>query len=491
MEKLKIIIYLFFSIIKFNFCIIVLPFKTYKLPEPSNYTIESIFNSWGKNILYTTLSIGTPPQKIIMTINSNSYGTTLFQHMCDIPISLYNNNESKTFNRRQSVTYFPMVKASIIDETIYFYNNTEMDKLQEYKNFKFIYSDNKKEDQSYAYEYHNYTCINAGLKLNYNLEIEKFINIIIQLAQNFGESYDFTFKYNSNDEVMMIIGAEPHVFEPETYSEKDYRTVGANDKDMQVYRDWHITFDEIYISYKDKNTGNEINKKLNETNKIRIKFDLGVIHGTTDYRNMIKSEFFQKLIDDEKCWEFNNSLQFGYYCDKNKAGSIIKNEFPSLYLKLNQFNKIFELNYNDLFREINDKLYFLVFFSSTYQNYFEIGKIFLKKYTFTFNPDARSIGYYIKTKEHNNDNKPEPEGFFSGKTFIILIVCSIIVFSIIGFFVGKYIYDKMRKKRMNELDDMYEYKPEKDNSEDNSNSITNDVDEGDHLGINEKEENIN
>jgi len=265
------------------------------LPEPSNYTIESIFNSWGKNILYTTLSIGTPPQKIIMTINSNSYGTTLFQHMCDIPISLYNNNESKTFNRRQSVTYFPMVKASIIDETIYFYNNTEMDKLQEYKSFKFIYSDNKKEDQSYAYEYHNYTCINAGLKLNYNLEIEKFINIIIQLAQNFGESYDFTFKYNSNDEVMMIIGAEPHVFEPETYLEKDYRTVGANDKDMQVYRDWHITFDEIYISYKDKNTGNEMNKKLNETNKIRIKFDLGVIHGSTDYRNMIKSEFFSKF----------------------------------------------------------------------------------------------------------------------------------------------------------------------------------------------------
>ena len=30
--------------------------------------------------------------------------------------------------------------------------------------------------------------------------------------------------------------------------------------------------------------------------------------------------FFQKLIDEEKCWEFNNSLQFGYYCNKNKAG---------------------------------------------------------------------------------------------------------------------------------------------------------------------------
>ena len=175
--------------------------------------------------------------------------------MWDIPLSLYNNTESKTFNKRQAVIYFPMVTASIIDETIYFYNNLKMTKLQEYKNFKFIYSDNKKED--------HYTCINAGLKLNYNSDLEKYINLIIQLAQNFGESYDFTFKYTSNDEVMMIIGAEHHVFDPETYYEKDYRTVGARDNDLKDYRDWHINFDEIYISYIDKNTGNEINKKLN------------------------------------------------------------------------------------------------------------------------------------------------------------------------------------------------------------------------------------
>ena len=52
-----------------------------------------------------------------------------------------------------------------------------------------------------------------------------------------------------------------------------------------------------------------------------------------------------------------------------------------MYLKLNQFNKIFELNYNDLFREINGKIYFLVFFTSTSQNYFEIGKIYTNKYS--------------------------------------------------------------------------------------------------------------
>ena len=490
MEKFKIIIYIFYLFIKSDFCIVVIPFKTFKLTEPSDFTVESILRAWRTNLIYTTISIGSPPQNIIMTINSNSFGTNLFQHMCDIPISLYNKSESKTFKVRQSATYYPMIRASVIEESIYFYNDLKMDKLKEYKNFKIIYSDNKKEDQSYLYEYHNYTCINTGLKLFYNSEIEKFSNIIDQLAQNHGESYDFTFKYTSNDEGVVIIGAEPHVFEPETYLEKDYRTIGAGDSDKQDYRDFHLTFDEIYISYKDNGSENAVNKTLNETKKIRIKFDLGVIHGPSDYKIMIKKIFFDELIDKKICWEDNNTL--GFYCDKDKAEKILKNKFPPLYFKMNQFNKIFELNYNDLFREINGKIYFLVFFISTSQNYFEIGKIFLKKYTFTFNQDSRIIGYYIKTQNHNNDTIEE-KGFFYGTTFIVLIVCVIVIFSVGGFFVGKYIYDKMRKRRMNELDDMYEYKPENETSEDNSNCKTNDIDEGDHLGINEgqEEENIN
>ena len=258
MEKFKIILFIFFIIIKINFCIVVIPFKTFKLKDPINYTVESILESWRQNILYTNVYIGTPPQKMTMIIDSQSYIPKLFQHMCDIPITLYNNSESTSFNIRQTITYYPMVKASIIDETIYFYNDLKMNELKPYNLFKLIYSDNKKEDQSYMYEYHNYTCINLGLKLNYNRELEKNVNIIIQLAQNFKESYDFTFKYTSDDEGTIIIGSEPHVYAPDIYSEKDYRTVGAGDTDFQDYRDWHLTFDEIYFSYKDKTTGNEI-----------------------------------------------------------------------------------------------------------------------------------------------------------------------------------------------------------------------------------------
>ena len=136
MEKFKIIIYIFYLFIKSDFCIVVIPFKTFKLTEPSNFTVESILRAWRTNLIYTTISIGSPPQNIIMTINSNSFGTNLFQHMCDIPISLYNKSESKTFKVRQSATYYPMIRASVIEESIYFYNDLKMDKLKEYKNFK-------------------------------------------------------------------------------------------------------------------------------------------------------------------------------------------------------------------------------------------------------------------------------------------------------------------------------------------------------------------
>ena len=184
-----------------------------------------------------------------MLINSESYITNLFQHMCDVSQSLFNRTQSSSFIIVRPITYYPMVKAAIIDETIYFYNDLKMEDLQPYKLLKLIYSDNNKEDQSYMYEYHNNTCIDVGFKLNHKMEIEKEINLINQLAQNFKESYDFTFKYTSDNEGMIIIGAEPHVYDSDNFQEINYRTVGAGDSDFQDYQDWHLTFDEIYIFY--------------------------------------------------------------------------------------------------------------------------------------------------------------------------------------------------------------------------------------------------
>ena len=47
------------------------------------------------------------------------------------------------------------------------------------------------------------------------------------------------------------------------------------------------------------------------------------------------------------------------------------------------------------------------------------------------------------------------------------LIAFVVVFAILGFFIGKFVYDKVRKKRINEVDDdNYEYASQQ-NKEDN------------------------
>ena len=472
MEKIKLFIFLFTTKIFIN-CIIVIPFKTLDQPDPLNFTIDNVIRNWSHNIIYSNASIGTPSQKINFILNSNSFSSDLFQHMCDIPSSSYNSSKSSTFIKRQSVIYYPMVKAYIIEETIYFNTGLKTNEIKPFHKIKMIYSDNKKEDQPFHYEYHDNTCINFGLILTPNGEIDKNVNLINQLAMNHKESYDISIKYTSDKDGVIVIGAEPHVYDNENYSEKNYRLVGAEDSDLSDYRYWYFNFDEIFFSYRDKLSGNMMNEKLNKTKKIKIKFDLGIIYGSSDYKDDIKNIFFDDLIKKGICWEkIIDNGEVGYYCDKKSSEDIIKNDFPTLYFKMNQFDTIFELNYKDLFREKDDKIYFLVFFVLSPRFYFEVGNIFLKKYFFTFNQDSKSIGYYIETKKPKEAQSKIC--FLSTEYFIILLIALIIVFSTVGYFVGRIAFNKMRRKRRNELDDIFEYSPQEEineNEKNESNSL--------------------
>ena len=519
MEIFKITIFIFSIFIQLSNCIVVIPFKTFKqlIPGKKKYKTDTPLELWRQNILFTKVSLGTPPQSIVMIIDSQSYIVNLFQHYCDIPFSLVNYTGSTSIRTIRPITYFPMVKASVVDETIYFFNNLNMTDLQEYKLFKLIYSDNKPEDQSYLYEYHNYTCINVGLKSNQKMETEKDINLINQLAMNFKESYDFTLKYTSDDDGMIIIGAEPHVYDPNKYLKKNYRTFELDPREVQD-RDWHLNFSEIYITYINLTTKEFISQILNETTKIRIKFDLGIIYGPTDYNDLIKEVFFDIMIAKNICYEIDEDLETYYYCEKT-AEDYISTLFPPIYFKMDKFEETFELKYQDLFREKDGYLYFLVVFSKTHQTFFEVGKIFLKKYTFTFNQDSKYIGYYINSRNPNPSDTTEPEestrptpkkeeSFFSSKYFYIVLAASILVVGIIGFVIGKVVYDNIRKRRRNELEDLYEYQPQDDNNNNNENNnngnndknITNtnnnnntseETAEDANLGINEDEGNIN
>ena len=483
MEKLsQAIIIILFTLIHFNCCIIVIPFKTYVEKEPETFKPMDVINYWGKNILYSEVLIGTPPQKVTLIIHSKNFGSHLFKNMCDLPNSDFERNKSSTFEYYSDInSYLTIKNVSMINETIYFYDSLKLEKQVPLNFYRIIYTDNDEKDQGDDYEYHNNTCLELGLPLKWENYIDVPTNLINQLRNNFKiiETSDISLKYNSDSDGVIVIGQEPHLYDPENYFEMQYRVDNCyNSYSGEGQYDWLLFHDKSYISYKKEINGTiEIkNESIPLLMGLKIKFDLGMIIGTSYYREMIKKIFFKDLIEEEKCFEEHTKEEnkyndiYVYYCDKKTTEDIIKNEFPTIYFEVKQFNKIFELTYKDLFREKDGKLYFLIYFDSkNYGPFFNVGSIFLKKYFFTFNQESKKIGYYNENlpggKKQNNKN--EEKNLLSNKYLLVaVVIILIIIFGLLGFFVGKLVYDKIRKKRINEIDDdNYDYNPQQDNNE--------------------------
>ena len=189
-----------------------------------------------------------------------------------------------------------------------------------------------------------------------------------------------------------------------------------------------------------------------------------MIISTKEYYNKIKEVYFNKYINLEICKEnIEVRGRNNYYiisCKKSEEFKI--EEFPTLYLFKEEFKYIFELNYKDLFKEVNNIYYFLVIYFPFFIDNFELGKPFLKKYQITYNAESNTIHYY---NELLNKNKQEIKGnkkTYRNKNkniFILIFLLGIIIifiFVYIFFYITKKIYQK-RKLRTNELDDEYDY----------------------------------
>ena len=460
---------IFILIIFFNPfpCIIVIPFQTYIIPEPEKFANHSdIFKYWNQNILYTTTLIGTPGQNITLLLTSQTFGSLMFYHMCDIPFSSYEKEKSSSYSFNKCInSYSTMKNASLIEETIYLYSDLDMKELKPYNPFIIIYSQNEKEIQGDSYEYHESTCMNVGMQMSWSNFNEQYSNLILQLKKNLNviETRDFTFEYLTNTDGRIAIGSEPHLYDKEKYSELQYRISYAVNNEGINQRDFYLNFDRIFINKKN------YNETISLVKSSKIVFDMGLVNAPKGYKDAIDIYFFNDLIRKGKCNEGETKDYIFYYCDKDVYDNEIKNNFPNLYFEMKQFHKIFELTYEELFRIKNDKVYFLIYFRHyTFGNSFELGKIFLQKYSFTYNSETKMIGYYNFDLPSGKDKeKKEEKSFFKNVYVWIGIITVVVIFGILGFFLGKKVYDKVRKKRVNEVaDDNYDYNPQKNNEKD-------------------------
>ena len=183
------------------------------------------------------------------------------------------------------------------------------------------------------------------------------------------------------------------------------------------------------------------------------------------------------MINESKCIFINNNDYFHFYhCDKD----INIENFPILTLYQQNLNYTFELTSNDLFEDIGDRKYFLVNFANNNDKKWILGKPFLKKYNFTYNFDSKTVSLFYGLKKEDSGNSDTP----FNKLWIYIIIALVIISILIGVII--IIAKKIpRKKRVNELEENFDYKEKK---EDNNNEINNKENENQNknsLGIDE------
>ena len=151
--------------------------------------------------------------------------------------------------------------------------------------------------------------------------------------------------------------------------------------------------------------------------------------------------------------------------------------FPKLIFFSRNYKYNFELDFQDLFvKKFDNNIYFLILFRQNNDNDIKddwiLGEPFYKKYTFSFNLDAKIVGFYdtIFPEKDKKEEKPEINKE-SSKAFkiILIIIFSFIIIALLmylSFYYGMKLKEG-RKKRANELkEDNYEYfaESERDNN---------------------------
>lgn len=288
-----------------------------------------------------------------------------------------------------------------------------------------------------------------GLKLPY-IKGDKTYNFIEQLKlKDSINNYLWMINYTSDYEGNLIIGEQPHILDPKNFKQNNLiTTTPFLYKTMMIQ--WGLRFDDILFN----------NTKFRLDKECYFSYEFNYIGGIDQFEKEL-DKYFNEYILNGTCFTENINYSYFpqrfYFCDKDKYKENIK-YFPHLKFVHSELNYTFELDYKDLFIEKDDKLILMVFFDRD-PMYWELGKPFLRKYSFLMNQDAKTVGFYHKEEiENNNINENNSSNTLLLK--IIFIILGVVILLILGIFIGKYYFKD--KKRKNIIDDDYEYTSKKD-----------------------------
>ena len=467
----------------YNANIIVLPFRQSK----QNYDINdyNLSNIFFPKELYTEILIGDPPQCLNININTEEYISYIEPGLCyDNSPSFYNHSLSKDFNliSERNDIYEDFYDGVIASDFFSFYNSTDLRTNVTKKGFEFFYSYYRY--SSYAYAKYKSICGVAGLGLKQKFvdsNVETFLYSLKKkglLMDNFWTYEYFNKKENKilnfpniinkyiidNFDGLIILGNFSNEYEPDNYDKNNYISTLSVEREKALK--WDLIFNKIYCTYKE-----EISIIKDIHAEISINSDY--IVSTKEYFEKLIFPFFSNFLEKQICKVNEIKKKFYIYevisCNKDLFTSKNTKQFPTIYFHHRIFNYTFEITYKELFKEINNNIYFLILknIGTFNEDIWKLGKIFLNKYHFSFNQDSKTIIFYNMKSNDNSTNSKEKEKF--NLNLIWIIFC--IICLIIGIYLGTKIIKQNRKIRANELQDEYDYKSENVNIDKRSNFI--------------------
>ena len=389
-----------------------------------------------KDILVKFL-IGTPLQNVQLSANLGEYSTFIIPKNYDeFEGATYNNNLSQTYKAlSEPETFLFQIYSSAVkskDNFIIEGTNTKINELV----FNLVKDLN---DNSFYCSYCEILTQPGilGLSLAQMKNFEEDVyetNFINQLKnKNLISSYDFYFNFDSSNTGNIIFGSRPdELYQNEKYKELKYVTMKTSLSNRDL--DWSIQFDQIHYG----------NIKMKQIKSMLLRIEFGLISGYYEWESILLNEYFSELIKDNKCFKkYTNALGYFmhyFYCNKNTDLS----GFKPFIFTINEFEYNFTLTKDDLFLDIGDKYLFLMVFGGI--NELVLGLPFLNKYQLIFNPNTKTIGFYIDKKENNSNLFT-----FFRKYIIVIIILACVFICLLVIAIVFFLKKKKKKKNATEL----------------------------------------
>ena len=437
-------IYIFYSFLFFiiNTAYINIPFiiQDYTYGNEDAIILKYIY----KDILVKFL-VGSPSQSVQLSANLGEYSTFIIpKNIEDFDDATYNSDLSHTYKALTSTPetfLFQLYRSALKSQDDFIIEGTNT------KINNFVFNLVKEiNDNSFYCSYCEVLTQPGMLGLSVaqmkNFEEDVYeTNFINQLKnKNLISSYDFYFNFDSSNTGNIIFGSRPdELNQNEKNKELNYVTMKTSALNRDL--DWSIHFDQIYYG----------NIKMNQIKSMLLRIEFGLISGYYEWENVLLNEYFSELIKDNKCFKKNTNALGHYmhyfYCNKNTDLS----GFKPFSFTINEFEYNFTLTRDDLFIDIGDKYLFLMVFGGI--NELVLGLPFCKKYQLIFNPNTKTIGFYINKKENNNNLIS-----IFRKYIIVIIILACVLISLMIIAIVFFKKKKKNKKNATELlDDINNY----------------------------------